>query len=103
MGYQQRPEDNNHVSLTSVTEIEASILQRHPSAIMRTVCPSVTGMPSYVLAFVAPCLIGLAVVVAVFRANKDDLPAIVRALMRIEPRDCKPSDGSGQPPSLPKL
>lgn len=39
------------------------------------------------------------VVVAVIRANKNDLPAIVRALMRMGPR----YDDSGKtPPSLPK-
>jgi hypothetical protein len=67
-------------------------------------------MPSYALAFVAPCLIGLAVVLAVIvaaaRANRDDLPEIIRtlpeiirALMRMGPRD---SDGGDGPPSLPK-
>jgi hypothetical protein len=63
--------------------------------------PSVVSMPMYVLPWLVPgCLIGLAILVAVFRANKDDLPAIVRALMMMGPRD----DDSGKgPPSLPTL
>jgi hypothetical protein len=37
--------------------------------------------------------------VTVIRANKDDLPAIVRALMRVGPRD---DEDRKHPPSLPK-
>ena len=56
-------------------------------------------LPVYIVLAVPPSLVGVAAVVAVIRANKDDLPAIVRALMRIGPRD----DDSGKgPPSLPK-
>jgi hypothetical protein len=40
---------------------------------------------------------------AVIRANKEDLPDIVRALMRVGARDDKRDDDSGKgPPSLPK-
>jgi hypothetical protein len=53
----------------------------------------------YALVLAAPCLVGVAVVIAVIRADKRDLPDIVRALMRMGPRD----DDSGKtPPSLPK-
>ena len=55
-------------------------------------------MPFYALLAAALCLVGLAVVLAVIRAKRDDLPEIVRALMRIGPRD----DGRDGPPSLPK-
>lgn len=56
-------------------------------------------MPIYALLVVPPSLAGVAVVLAVIRAKKDDLPDIVRALMRMAPRD----DDSGKaPPSLPK-
>jgi hypothetical protein len=56
-------------------------------------------VPVYVVAAIPPSLAGVAVLVAVIRAKKDDLPDIVRALMRMGPRD----DGSGKgPPSLPK-
>jgi len=53
----------------------------------------------YILLAAAPCLIGIAVVLAVIRAKKDDLPEIVRALMRMEARSDNGADG---PPSLPK-
>jgi len=59
-------------------------------------------MPPYVLAFVAPCLIGVAVIVAVIRANKDDLPAIVGALMRVEPRAHRRDVDGLDSPSLPE-
>jgi hypothetical protein len=53
----------------------------------------------YVVIAVPPSLIGVAAVLAVIRAKKDDLPDIVRALMRMGPRD----HNSGKtPPSLPK-
>jgi len=55
-------------------------------------------MPSYTLVFAAPCLIGVAIIVIAFRAKKDDLPEIVRAIMRMGPKD----DGGDSPPSLPK-
>jgi hypothetical protein len=56
-------------------------------------------VPVYVVAAIPLSLAGVAVLVAVIRAKKDDLPDIVRALMRMGPRD----DGSGKgPPSLPK-
>ena len=57
-------------------------------------------MPIYAFIAAAPCLIGLAVILAVIRANKDDLPAIVRALMRMGSGD---DDSRKTPPSLPKL
>jgi hypothetical protein len=56
-------------------------------------------VPFYFVIAVPPSLLGVAAVLAVIRAKKDDLPAIVRALMRIGQRD----DDSGKgPPSLPK-
>lgn len=56
-------------------------------------------LPLYVILAVPPSLVGVAAVLAVIRAKKDDLPEIVRALMRVGPRD----DDSGKgPPSLPK-
>jgi hypothetical protein len=42
-------------------------------------------VPVYALIAITPSLVGLAAVVAVIRANRDDLPAIVRALMRVGP------------------
>ena len=64
---------------------------------------NVSGM-FYALPMLAlPLLIGVAAVIAVCRANKDDLPAIVRALMRVGPHDGKRDDDTGNgPPSLPK-
>jgi hypothetical protein len=60
-------------------------------------------VPNYVLLAAAPCLVGLALVLAVIRANRDDLPDIVRSLMRIGPRDDdRDGDGVKTPPSLPK-
>jgi len=60
-------------------------------------------VPIYALFVVPPSLVGLAAVLAVIRANKDDLPDIVRALMRVGPHDDKRDDDSGNdPPSLPK-
>jgi hypothetical protein len=57
----------------------------------------------YILLAVPPSLVGLAAVLAVIRANKEDLPDIVRALMRVGARDDKRDDDSGKgPPSLPK-
>jgi len=38
--------------------------------------------------------------VALLRCNKKDIPAVVRALMRIGPPD---DDKGNDPPSLPKL
>jgi hypothetical protein len=55
-------------------------------------------VPPYIVFVVPPSLIGLAAVLAVVRAKKDDLPAIVRALMRVGPRD----GGRDDPPSLPE-
>jgi hypothetical protein len=56
-------------------------------------------VPVYIVVAIPPSLVGVAAVVAVIRANKNDLPAIVRALMRTRPSD----DDSGKgPPSLPK-
>lgn len=55
-----------------------------------------------ILLAVSPALVGLAIVLAVLRANKEDLPDIVRALMRMGPRDDKRDDDHAKPPSLPK-
>jgi hypothetical protein len=55
------------------------------------------------VAYTPLCVIALAVLVAVIRAKKEDLPDIVRALMRVGPRDDKRDDDSGNDrPSLPK-
>jgi hypothetical protein len=55
-------------------------------------------VPLYFL-IIPPSLVGVAAVLAVIRAKKEDLPEIVRALMRMGSRD----DHSGKgPPSLPK-
>jgi hypothetical protein len=57
-------------------------------------------VPFYTLGFFALCLlIGIAVIICVCRAKRDDLPAIVRALMRLGPSD---DDKRKIPPSLPK-
>jgi hypothetical protein len=55
-------------------------------------------LPVYVVFAVPPSLAGVAVVLAVIRAKKDDLPDIVRALMRVGPRD---DDSRKPPPPLP--
>lgn len=55
-------------------------------------------MSGYALLAVALCF-GVAVIIAVCRANRDDLPTIVRAIMRAGPRDDDKPEG---PPSLPK-
>jgi len=55
-------------------------------------------LPVYVVIAVPASLPGLAAVIAVCRANRSDLPAIIRA-WRMGPRD---GDGEGGPPSLPK-
>jgi hypothetical protein len=49
-------------------------------------------LPIYVVLSVPPSLAGVVVVLAVIRAKKEDLPDIVRALMRIGPRDDKRDD-----------
>jgi len=60
-------------------------------------------VPIYALFVVPPSLVGVAAVLAVIRAKKDDLPDIVRALMRVGPRDDKRDDYSAKGPlSLPK-
>ena len=59
-------------------------------------------VPYYLLLAVSPALIGLAVVLAVIRAPKSDLVDIVRALMRVGPRDGRRDDDSANPPALPK-
>ena len=60
-------------------------------------------LPVYVVLAVPPSLVGLAAVLAVIRAKKDDLPEIVRALMRMGPRDDERSPGMRRtPPSLLK-
>lgn len=60
-------------------------------------------LPVYVVFAVPPSLAGVAVVLAVIRAKKDDLPDIVRALMRVGPHDDKRDNDSGKgPPSPPK-
>ena len=56
-------------------------------------------MPVYVILAVPSSLFAVAAIVAVIRADRDDLPAVVRALTRMGPRD----DASGEgPPSLPR-
>jgi hypothetical protein len=55
-------------------------------------------VPSYILFIIPTALPGLAAVIAVCRAKHDDLPAIVRALMRTGPSD---DDSRNGPPSLP--
>jgi hypothetical protein len=60
-------------------------------------------LPVYVVFAIPPSLVGVAAVLAVIRAKKDDLPDIVRALMRVGPHDGKRDDDSAEgPPSLPK-
>ena len=60
-------------------------------------------LPVYVVLAVPPSLVGVAAVLAVIRANKDDLPEIVRALMRMGPRGDEGSCGRRKtPPSLPR-
>jgi hypothetical protein len=56
-------------------------------------------LPVYVVVAIPPSLVGVAAVLAVIRAKKEDLPDIVRALMRTRPRD---DHGGDSPPSLPK-
>lgn len=56
-------------------------------------------LPVYVLVAVPAVLIGLAIVLAVIRADPKDLPAIVRAVMRLGLPD---DDGGKGPPSLPR-
>jgi hypothetical protein len=55
-------------------------------------------VPSYILFVIPTALPGLAAVIAVCRANRDDLPTIIRALMRLGPSE---DDGPKGPPSLP--
>lgn len=51
----------------------------------------------------ASVIVAVALLVAVIRANEDDLPDIVRALMRSGSREDKRDDDDGKgPPSLPK-
>lgn len=57
----------------------------------------------YLVLAVPPSFAGAAVLVATVRAKKEDLPDIVRSLMRLRSRDDKRDDDSGKgPPSLPK-
>jgi hypothetical protein len=55
-------------------------------------------VPSYILFVIPSALPGLAAVIAVCRANRDDLPVIIRALMRSGSSE---DDGRKGPPSLP--
>jgi hypothetical protein len=55
-------------------------------------------VPSYILFVIPTTLPGLAAVIAVCRANRDDLPVIVRTLMRLGSSE---HDGQKGPPSLP--
>lgn len=59
-------------------------------------------LPVYVVLAVPPTLAGVAVVIATARAKQDDLPDIVRSLMRLKPRDDRRDDDNSQPPALPK-
>lgn len=66
------------------------------------ICRGVRKVPYYMLLAVSPALIGLAVVLAVIRAKKEDLPDIVRAVMRVGPRDDRRRDDNDtNPPALP--
>jgi hypothetical protein len=57
-------------------------------------------MMFYALALRMPYLIiGVAFIIIVCRANRADLPAIVRAIMRVEPHG---DDSRKDPPSLPR-
>jgi hypothetical protein len=56
-------------------------------------------VPPYAILALPLSLIALGFIVAVIRANKDDLPAIVRAMRGIRPGDDGERD---DPPSLPK-
>jgi hypothetical protein len=56
----------------------------------------------YLVLAIPPSFTGAAVLVATVRAKKEDLPDIVRSLMRLRPRDDKRDDDDGEPPSLPK-
>jgi hypothetical protein len=58
-------------------------------------------MQIYAVGYLALCLlVGVACIIIACRANRDDLPAIVRAIMRMgTPTD----DDRHEPPSLPKL
>jgi hypothetical protein len=55
-------------------------------------------MLCYCLVFAAPCLRGVALMVAAVRAPREHQRDIVRAIMRIPPRDDEEDDA----PSLPK-
>jgi hypothetical protein len=82
-------------STTAMTVKESWPKRRRPWLFVVEACV----VPIYAILVVPPSLIGVAAVLAVIRAKKDDLPDIVRALMRMGPRD----DDSGKgPPSLPK-
>jgi hypothetical protein len=60
-------------------------------------------LPVCVALAVPPSLVGVAAVLAVIRANKDDLPEIVCALIRMGPHGEQGSRGRGKtPPSLPR-
>jgi hypothetical protein len=59
-------------------------------------------MPTYLVLVIPSALVALAIVLAVIRAPKNDLVDIVRALMRMGPRDDKRDEDSIKPPSLPK-
>lgn len=59
-------------------------------------------MPVYVVLAVPPSLAGAAVVIATIRAKKDDLPDIVRALMRMGPRYSERDDDDRNLPALHK-
>ena len=64
-----------------------------------------TGLVDNPLAL-ASVIVAFAVLIAVIRAKREDLPEIVRALMRMasrdDERDDKRDDDDGNPPSLPK-
>lgn len=59
-------------------------------------------MSPYAILAIPASFVGLAVVLAVIRAKKEDLPDIVRALMRMGPRDDRRDADDVKPPSLPK-
>ena len=60
-------------------------------------------MSPYAILAIPASFVGLAVVLAVIRADPKDLPAIIRALRGMGPGDDKRDDDSGNgPPSLPR-
>ena len=88
-----------HLRLTRSYVPKARTLRRRP----RLFVVEARVVLIYVALAVPPSLVSVAAVLAVIRAKKEDLPEIVRALMRMGPCDGKrDDDGVKTPPSLPK-